>query len=192
MTAREVESAASSLACSRRRIRETAGLAGACAIGALVTLPVALTVAVAFGAGAVASCVFAVMDAVARRHRIARLALDPQAHDVPEVSRYASRLTRHLERQRLADWIVEILGEASRVPETWYLASRVLRYAEELRTLSCELADPRAEIHPTSAVAVHVLLTQAVDSPLYNPTLRAEEPPATIARIRLGISRSAA
>jgi hypothetical protein len=192
MTAREVESAACALACSRRRIRETAGLAGGCAIAALVTLPVAAALAVALGVGAITSGMFAVMHSLARRHRIAQLALDPQAHEVPEVSRYASRLTRHVERQRLAAWILEILREASRVPETWYLASRVLHHADELRALSCELADPRAEIQPTSAAAVHLLLTQAVESPLYNPALSDEALPAMIAKIRLGIRRSAA
>lgn len=190
MNAREVESAALALARSRRRIREAGVLSVGCAVIALAALPLAAAASVAFGVGAVAGALFAVMAAVARRHKIARLALDPMAYGVSEVSHYGARLTHHLERQRLAAWIAEILSEASRLPDHWYLASRVLRYADELRALSRELADPLAVIKPTSAAAAHVLLTQAVDSPLYNPALPDEALPAMIANIRLGISRS--
>lgn len=192
MNARDVESAASDLACSRRRIREAVWLAVGCAVAGVASLPFESAVAVALGVGALAGGLFASMVFLARGHKIAQLALDPLAYGLSEVSQYAARLTGRLERERLADWIIEIVGEASRIPDTWYLASRVLRYADELRALSRELADPRVAIKPASAAAVHMLLTQAVYSPLYNPTLPDDELPLTIAKIRLGISRSPA
>jgi hypothetical protein len=39
---------------------------------------------------------------------------------------------------------------------------------------------------------VHLLLTQAVESPLYNPAVPADRLPAIIANIRLGITRTSA
>jgi hypothetical protein len=150
---------------------------------------VARPVATAFGAGALASLLAAGATALSRRERIARLALDPRAYELPEVCRYANRLTRRLERERLADWIGEMLGEAAHVPSSWFLASRVIRYADELAALSHDLADPGIQIRPASAVAAHQLLTQGVDSPLYNPALSDDQLPAIFARIRAGISR---
>jgi hypothetical protein len=132
----------------------------------------------------------AFVDAVSRRDQIAQLALDPVAHELPEVSRYANRLASHLERERLAAWIVEILREAAHIPGSLYLSARVLRYADELAALGRDLSDPDAVIRPASAAAVHLLLTQAVESPLYNPAVPADRLPATIANIRLGITKS--
>ena len=100
------------------------------------------------------------------------------------------RLASHLERERLAAWILEILREAASIPGNRYLTARVVRYADELAALGADLSDPHAEIRPASAVAAHLLLTQAVESPLYNPAVPADRLPAIIANIRLGITRS--
>jgi hypothetical protein len=134
----------------------------------------------------------ATIGKLSRQGQIAKLALEPLAHELPEVSRYANRLTTRPERERLAAWIVEILGEAASIPGNRYLAHRVIRYADELAALGADLSDPSAEIRPTSAAAAHLLLTQAVDSPLYNPAVPADRLPAIIASIRLGITRSSA
>jgi hypothetical protein len=189
MNAREVEAAAADLVRSRRRISDAIRFAAAFSVLALATLPLGATVAIAFGGGAAAGALVALTTALARREKVALLALDPMAYELPEVSAYASRLTRRLERERLADWIDEILAEEVHLPGNCYVTHRVIRYAEELAALSDDLADPGAEIRPASAAAAHLLLTQAVDSPLYNPRLPDEQLPAMIANIRLGISR---
>lgn len=173
-------------------MRETLGVAVICAFIALVALPFALGVAGAFAVGALAGLLAASFGALSRRDLIAKLALDPVTHELPEVSRYANRLATRLERERLAAWIVEILREAASIPGNLYLSTRVIRYADELAALGRDLSDPKAVIRPASAAAVHLLLTQAVESPLYNPAVPADRLPAIIANIRLGITRSSA
>jgi hypothetical protein len=192
MNARQVEAIGRDLARSRARIREAALFAAACLLFALVTAPFALGVAVALVAGALTGALFATFGRLSRQGQIARLALDPLAHELPEVSRFAQRFTTHHERERLAAWIVEILREAASIPGNRYLSARVIRYADELAALGDDLCDPRAEIRPSSAAAAHQLLTQAVESPLYNPAVPADKLPAIIASIRLGITRSSA
>ncbi len=192
MNAREIEACARDLARRSRRIRESLTFAAGCGTLALVATPFASALAVALGAGALTGLLVAMLGVLGRQDRIAQLALDPLAHELPEVSRYANRLAGRLERERLAQWIIEMLSEAAHIPDSWYLSGRVISYADELAELSEELVDPLAQIRPASAVALHMLLTQAVDSPLYNPAIPVDRLPATIANIRLGITRSPA
>ena len=56
-----------------------------------------------------------------------------------------------------------------------------------LRALAGDLAAPTAAIHPPSAVACRRLLTHAVESPLYNPRLPADDLALALKRIRAGI-----
>jgi hypothetical protein len=192
MNARQVEAVGRDLARSRTRIREAEVFAAACAVVALATAAFSVGVAAAFAAGAVTGALLATFGTLSRQGQIAKLALDPLAHELPEVSRYANRLATDLERERLAAWIIEILREAASIPGNRYLTARVIRYADELAALGDDLSDPHAVIRPTSAAAAHLLLTQAVDSPLYNPAVPADQLPAIIASIRLGITRSSA
>lgn len=192
MNARQVETVAGDLARSRTRIREAQVFAAACTVVALGTVAFSLGIAVAFAAGAVTGALLAMFGTLSRQGQIARLALDPLAYELPEVCRYANRLATSVERERLAAWIIEILREAASIPGNRYLAARVIRYADELAALGDDLSDPDAVIRPTSAAAAHLLLTQAVDSPLYNPAVPADQLPAIIASIRLGITRSSA
>ena len=192
MNAREVESCAYDLTRRSRRIRESLTFAAGCGVVGVAATPFAFSVAVALGAGALAGLLVAMFNVLGRQDRIAQLALDPLAHELPEVSRYANRLAGRLERERLAQWIIEMLSEAALIPDSWYLSGRVISYADELAELSEALTDPLTQIRPASAAALHLLLTQAVDSPLYNPAIPADRLPATIANIRLGITRSSA
>lgn len=192
MNARQVEAVASDLARSRRRIREAQVFAAACTAVALATVAFSVAIAVAFGAGAATGALLAMLGSLSRQGQIARLALDPLAYELPEVRRYANRLATSVERERLAAWIIEILREAASIPGNRYLTARVIRYADELAALGDDLSDPHAVIRPTAAAAAHLLLTQAVDSPLYNPAVPADQLPAIIASIRLGITRSSA
>ena len=189
MNARELEAAESELARRRKHQREAAMVAAVLLVLALATAFLAPRLSVPLAIGGGAGVLVAIISGLARQDRIACLALDPLAHSLPEVAQYASRLTSRLECQRLASWLAEILRDAE-LPGNWYLVHRVRRYAEDLNALSRDLADPRAEIRPASMAACHLLLTQAVDSPLYNPAVPDDLLPAIIARIRLGISFS--
>lgn len=190
MYAHDLERIAADLERSRRRIRDARVAAIGCAVIALSALPASTVVAAAVAVGAVAGILLSLTGMLARQDKIALLALDPAAYELPEVSQYSQRLTHRFERERLAAWIAEILAEAASIPGNWYVVPRVIRYADELAALGDELADPYAHIRPASAAAAHLLLTQAVDSPLYNPALPDDLLPAIIARIRLGISSS--
>jgi len=119
----------------------------------------------------------------ARREQIAQLALDPAAYAIPDVADYGRSCG--YERKRLAAWLTEVVAEA-RLPGSLYLADRVARFARELERLASELATSAA-IDPVSAVACRRLLTHAVDSPLYNERLPAEDLLAALRRIRAGI-----
>ena len=190
MNAREVEASANDLARRGQRIRESLAFALVCVVVAVGTSPFVLGLTAAFAAGAVTGVLVATFTTLALQDRIAQLALDPLAHELPEVSRYANRLVTQFERERLAQWIADMVGEASQIPDSWFLSGRVIRYADQLAVLGQELADPITQIRPASAVALHLLLTQTVDSPLYNPAVPADQLPAIIANIRLGITRS--
>ena len=189
MNARELEAAEHELARRRKHQREAAIVAAVLLGLALVAAFLAPNLSVPLAIGGGMGVLVAIVSGLARQDRIACLALDPMAHSLPEVAQYASRLTTRLECQRLASWLTEILRDAE-LPGNWYLVHRVHRYAEDLSALSRDLADPRAEIRPASMAACHLLLTQAVDSPLYNPSMPDDLLPAIIARIRLGISFS--
>jgi hypothetical protein len=187
MTAREIDDAARELRRIRNRSIEATALSIGCALVAVAAAPVALGVTIAFAAGAGVGALVAIVSRLIRLDQIALLALEPAAYELAEVSRYASRLTGRVERERLASWLVEILGEVC-IPGNCYLEARVTRYADDLAALARDLTDPRAHVPPASAAACHLLLTQAVDSPLYNPAIPADRLPAIIRKIRLGIN----
>jgi hypothetical protein len=190
MYAHDLGTIAADLERSRKRVRDARSVAFACAVIALGAWMASAVVAAAFAVGAVAGVLLSLIGTLSRQDKIALLALDPSAYELPDVSQYSYRLTHRLERERLASWIIEILAEAASIPGNWYVVPRVIRYADELAELSDDLADPYAHIRPASAAAAHLLLTQAVDSPLYNPALPDDLLQAIIAKVRLGISRS--
>jgi hypothetical protein len=187
MNARELENVARFLARRRTLAREavTAGLA--CAALATPIAFLTFTAAVALIVGAGVALLVGAVSLLSRRDAILRLALEPTAYSLAEVRSYGERLVVLAERQRLAGWLREIVREA-RVPGNWYLADRVALYAGQIESLANDLASPLAQIRPSSAAACLRLLTHASESPLYNPDVPAEELPAAIRRIRLGIS----
>ncbi len=188
MYAREVQRAAALLAAQRRRAFEAVGLAGGVGVLAVLAslfLPALLPALVA---GAAAEALIALVAFSRRRGRIARLALDPVAYEIPEVERFGSRLTRPSERKKLARSIRSFLDEPHSVGAV-YLPDRVAAYADELDALSRDLLSP-ADVEPASMVACLRLLTEGAESPLYNPKLPAPELGAALRRIRSGIRRT--
>jgi hypothetical protein len=186
--ARELEQAARDLLRLRRRAVES----GVLLVGATVAGASALLVgplpAVALFSGAALEAALLVLALNGYRERIARLALSPEAYVLPEVDRYGRRLAEPRRRARLAASISRVVAEAH-LPGNFYLAERVATFAREFETLARELLRPTARIEPASVVACHRLLTSAVESPLYNPRLPAQDLELALARIRAGIAR---
>jgi hypothetical protein len=191
VTDRELEDAALDLASRWRSARAAALVATLCAVLAVLAAPLALPVGISLTAGAAAGALVAFVHVRARRKAVARLALEPTAYVLSEVSQYGSRFTAPDTRRRLAAWLREIVRDVNMCQFSWCLTDRVARHARQLESLADDLlAFQQAPIRPASAVACHRLLTCAAESPLYNPAIPDEELDATIARIRRGIARA--
>jgi hypothetical protein len=186
MHAREVEEARLDLRRRRRRTVEAAVLLVAAGVAALAVIPFAPVLALALAAGAGLEALVGAAALCGYRDRVSKLALDPAAYVLPEVERYGRCLAGQGQCARLAAWISEILTDVH-VPGNMYLVDRVLRYAHDLEALARDLTRPGVRIEPASAVACKRLLTCAVESPLYNPRLPADELAITVHRIRAGI-----
>jgi hypothetical protein len=183
--ARHVDDAAEQIRHKRRRTLESAALAAACALLAWLALDSA-ALAVALGVGTGFEVLFAGWSLLSRRELIARLALEPDAYAIPEVEAYGVHLTRARHRRTLAQSIRKMIREALR-PDSLYLGDRVLRYARDLEAVARDLLTPNVRVHPVSVARCRRLLTEAAESPLYNPKLPAEEIPQILRRIRAGI-----
>jgi hypothetical protein len=157
-----------------------------CALLAAVTSLVMVAIGVSLAVGATVGIVVAVGNLAAYREAVARLALDPSAYAIPEVSRYGGRFATATERARLARSLRNIVRESA-LPECWFLADRVRCHAQQLESLASDLARPHVSIRPASAIACRRLLTIGAESPLYNPTIPSDELDAALLRIRLGI-----
>jgi hypothetical protein len=188
MSARELEAAASFLSRRRAQARAALGLASVCALLSAVAAVLYPMVVVPFGAGSLAGLGLAAYSWISRRERVARLALDRSAYGLPEVAAYGRRFVVPRERAKLAASLETILFESPGA-RWWYLEERIAAYGAQLAGLAQALRQADAEVQPESMVACHHLLTEAGESPLYNPRISADELPAAIRRIRNGIAR---
>lgn len=186
LTAREFEARAGALAQRRGRARSALILAGACAALAAITTLFTTALQLPLAAGTVLGLAVAGVNFVAYRETVARMALDPSAYVIPEVSRYGRRFATPAERARLASWLRDVLREST-MSECWCLADRVRHHASQLEGLAADLARPHVSIRPASAVACRRLLTCGAESPLYNPRIPSNELSAVLLRIRHGI-----
>lgn len=184
MYERDLERAADVLARRRQLARDAAFLALAALAGAALAATLSAALAVALAAASAVEVLICVAAWVGRHELIARLALEPRAYVLPEVAGYGASVARR--RERLASWLAEVVAEAPR-RDTLYLRERVLRYAGELLAVARELGAPGATVRPASLVACERLLTHAIESPLYNPRVPADELVLALARIRGGI-----
>ncbi len=181
---RDLEDARERLRAARRRVTERAALAALAGLGAAAALAVTPALAAALAVGAAVEAVLCAGGVLRRRELIARLALDAHAYVLEEVARYGRNTVA--ERERLAAWLREIVSDGRR-PGSLYVPERVARYACELEALAGALGAPGAAVLPPSAVACRRLLTNAVESPLYNPRLPSDELAAALSRIGAGI-----
>jgi hypothetical protein len=153
----------------------------------MIAAPVSLALSAALCAGAVLEGLLAAQAAFGRREVVSRLALQPAAYALPEVAAYGRHAAEPTQRARLAAWLSEVAADAHGA-HSLYLVDRVALVAHELQALARELGSPRRSVQPVSAVACRRLLTNMIDSPLYNPGLPVDELYAALHRIRAGIA----
>jgi hypothetical protein len=187
VTDRELHEAGGAIVRARRRALEAVALAAVTATLAIVAAVLRPSFVVPFSAGAGMEMLLVGASLVRRQEWIARLALTPEAYVLPEVERYGRRLAEPRQRERLSASISRLLADAH-LPGNLFLAERVRKVARELEAIARALLRPAASIEPASVVACHRLLTNAVESPLYNPRLSAADLELALARIRAGIS----
>jgi hypothetical protein len=167
----------------RRRAREAGVLAAACAVAALVALAFSVTLAGSFALAAGVAAATAGF-AVLRRHvLLGNLATERSAYALPEVESFARKAVAPRERERTARAFRRMLGEGGEYPALW-LPERVLAVEGELRALADALSAPTQRVAPIGAVACRQLVTNPVQSPLYNPELPVEELAARLHTIR--------
>jgi hypothetical protein len=184
---RAVEQTADDLGRRRRRAQQAAWLAVAALSAAGITAFFSLPIAAAFVAGALLEFVITADAVYRRRELVSHLALQPAAYALPEVAAYGEKATQLAQRARLAAWLSGVVADA-RAPHSLCLGYRVALVADELEALARALIAPGGSMEAPSAVACRRLLTDMVDSPLYNPGLPVGDLYDAIHRIRAGIT----
>ena len=190
MTAREIERAASEIRGKRRTALErfVVAIVAAALVAPALQLSGALSVATALGAGALAA--LGALALTGRRLLLERLALEPDALEIPEVRAFGERLTTPDARARLAAAIRSMVKDAfqpaSRL-RCLFLVDRVAAYARELDAIARDLCSPTVRVDPVTAARCQWLLTNAVENPLYDRRLPAEELGSILRRIRAGL-----
>jgi hypothetical protein len=186
--ARALDDAAARIRHTRRRSSESLVLAAFAAAWAGLAAVTNTRLAVALGVGVAFELAAAVWFALTRRGLIAGLAVEPDAYVLPEVRAYGAQIAGPRPRRDLAVGIRKMVREAVR-PDSLYLGERVQRYARDLEALAHDLTAPGVRVHPASVAACRRFLSEAAESPLYNPRLPEDDIPRILRRIRAGIQR---
>jgi hypothetical protein len=187
MYERAVEQAADDIRRRRRRAQQAAWLATAALSAAGLIAFFSLPIAAAFIAGALLEGLIAADSVYRRRELISCLALQPAAYALPEVAAFGEKAMRPRQRARLAAWLSEVVADAH-APHSLCLGDRVMLVADELEALACALISPSGSIEAPSVVACRRLLTDMVDSPLYNSALPVGDLHDAVHRIRAGMA----
>lgn len=190
MNAREIEEQANDIRSKRRRVVESVPLAAACAALAPVAWLWSSPLGIAVAVGGAVQIALAGGAFVSRRLLVERLAIEADAHAIPEVRAFGAKLVRPHERRKLARTICSMLAEVmspGRRLQALYLADRVYRYARELDAIARDLLSPSVRVDPVSMARCNWLLTQAAENPLFDRRLPAEDLGAILRRIRAGM-----
>jgi hypothetical protein len=185
MTARELEDIQEKLSRQGRRLRVARVLSFAAAVAACAVVAFSVPFAAALVGFAVLEAGIAAIVRYTRGEGVARLALNADAYAIPEVAEYGSHCAEKQERDRTAAWIREVVA-ADPYGNNFHLSDRVARSARDLERIAIELASATS-VRPPVAVACRRLLTHAVESPLYNPGLPADDLRNTLDRLQRGI-----
>ncbi|HVM56035.1 MAG TPA: hypothetical protein VMT74_01140 [Gaiellaceae bacterium] len=185
----QLEIASRQLDDDRRSLRARSLLA---VLAALACIPLAFLLsprpALVVGVAAGCEAVLAGCSVARRRMHLRRLALDPDAYAIDDVRRYGVSMIKPARRAALARSLLR-LGADAAAPHTLLLRDRVAEFGPDLDALARELESPEFDVEPTSAVACCELLTNGVESALYNPDLPDDDLAVAIHHIRAGIRR---
>jgi hypothetical protein len=181
----DVATALHRLAANRVWIRHGALLSAASAVLAAAVQPLlpSLVAPLLFAAIVEATIVYFVASGSQRL--TADLAVERAYYAIPEVRRYGERLKAPRARERLADWLVELIDEGAN-PETLYLGDRVAEHRRDLLAVAADLRSPYLDAHASTLATCLALLTRGSDSPLYNRRIPPDALRAVLLRIRLG------
>ena len=165
------------------RVREWGDLSlAALAIAAsLVATQVAPHWALPFFFGGLVVAILGCQALVRRWDLCERLAAEPAAYVIPEVSARAGAVATPAGRAELARTIRMMLS-----PDPPLRRARVQLVADDLAHLADELEDNRLTLDPLSAVRCKRLVTDTVESPLLNSHLPADGLRVAIIVIRHG------
>ena len=190
MNARELEQNAVALRTRRRLAVESAPLALLAAALAPAAWVVAPSLGLALAVGAALQCLLAAAACVRRYLLLERLALEPDAHQLPEVRAFGARLVLPRRRARLARSIRTMVAEAFRPDGRFhalFLVDRVAVYARDLEAIARDLVSPSVAVDPVSVARCTWLLTQAAQNPLYDRRIPIEDLGSILRRIRAGM-----
>lgn len=189
MDPRAAEQAAGRLHRDRRFFVNAAGLAALSILATGVMLAVAPSAAGPLVLLTTFECVVATCAHFVYREEVQRLSLEAFAQEIPEVRSYCSGLLRQSRRDRLAASINSLITDAH-LPLSFGLRDRIFLVEDQLRALAFALATPHVKIHSRSMVLCLQLMTNGVESPLYNSNLTVEQLRAVLMRIGYGIDRT--
>jgi hypothetical protein len=181
----DVATAIRRLAASRAWVRQGAALTLGSLILAAAAQPLAPSLAGPLLLAGLIEASIVYFVASGRRRLTAELAVERDYYAIPEVRSYGEKLKAPRARERLADWLVELI-EVGTDPENAYLGDRIADNRSDLLAVADDLRSPRLEAHPTTLATCVALLTRGASSPLYNRGIPPDALRAVLLRIRLG------
>ncbi len=156
-------------------------------------LPVAIawhrSYAIAVAAALIGAVTLALCCHLARKHRLATLAIFPELADLPDLARKRKQLQSARTRRALAAGLRRAAAPAQpprRFDCCPVLPDRVAAARTELLQLATDLEQAQ-QPDPACVALIHDLLTDAT-SPLYNPNRSADDLRDTLTRARAGIT----
>jgi hypothetical protein len=167
----------------------------ACALsllGAVITVAIDQRLALALAATAVGTLLLAGRSIWRRRELLLMLLGDRNAYEIDAVRRQATRFATPTRKRRLGAWLRKLVAVADgqdRPDSTQVrpLDARVRPRRERLLKLADALDDDTRDIHPSSVVLLHQVLTRPGLSPLYNIGLQEDLLDLALHRVEAGI-----
>ena len=182
MYARALEQGAARVRELRRQARDDAAAAALALLFAASATQFAPSLVVPALAGALAMLVLAVRALRRRSDLLGRLAADRDAYVIGEVAERGARAAAMESRRSLAA-AIRSLPAAPGVA----LRERVFDCRGELELLADELERGELSLDPVEAVRCRQLLTDGMESPLFNPALPPETLRLRLRQIRAGL-----
>jgi hypothetical protein len=143
---------------------------------------------IAIAASIILATILAIAAHIARRRRLATMALSPALVQLPELESERKRLQSARSRRALAAGLrrtAEPIQPCRRLDPCPVLVDRVAAVRAQLLELASDLEQTQTP-DPACVAVLHELLTNG-SSPLYNPNVPADDLRAILARARAGL-----